>query len=158
MQEHYSAFILSYMILSLASLSFVHAQIIRAWVICMKPCCTQISTYKMFWREPDLTTARYQRALWAASIGSIGLFFVLSGLTIIACIKPKLHTQIARYVQCLVHHDTLLTCYIAPNYYSKPKKGGSLILHFPSPRTQDEYLTFAWTRLTIRREYTHTIH
>ena len=95
MQEHYSAFILSYMILSLASLSFVHAQIIRAWVICMKPCCTQISTYKMFWREPDLTTARHQRALWAASIGSMGLFLVLSGLTIIACIKPKLHTQIA---------------------------------------------------------------
>lgn len=147
MQEHHRAFILSYMILNLASLSFVHAQIIRAWVICMRPWHTQTITFKSFWRIPDLTTARHQRVLWAASVSSIGLFPVSLGLTVLACIKPNLQTQVATVcaltTSSLLRHYTLLTCCLAPDCYNKSKKGGSFILRFPRSGMQNGRVTFA---------------
>jgi hypothetical protein len=117
MQEHHNALFSSYMIISLASLSFVHAQIIRAWVICMRPWHMQTSIFKLFWRNPDLTTARHQRALWAASIGSLGLVLVLLSLTTLACIKTGLQTQIvtvrtlttpSSYATYMLHSSRLL--------------------------------------------------
>lgn len=105
------------MIIALSSLSFVHAQVIRAWVKCMRPWNMQTNMFKLFWRCPYFTAARHQRALWTASIGSIGLFLVLLSLTILACIETNLQTQIvtvrilttpSSYATYMLHSSKLL--------------------------------------------------
>lgn len=78
----------------ITGLSLVHAQIIRAWVTCTMPWHTQTNTFKLIRQCPHLTAARHLRALWVASIGSIGLFIVLLGLTTLTCIQANLQTQI----------------------------------------------------------------
>lgn len=85
---------LHFVIIALFSLSFIHAQIIRAWVKCMRPWNMQPNMFTLFWRCPRFTAAKHQRALWTAIIGSMGLFVVLLSRTIVACIKTDLHTQI----------------------------------------------------------------
>lgn len=94
MQEQRSILFSSFIIIAFAGLSFIHAQIIRAWVICMRPWRMDTSTFKSFWQYPCPAATRHQRALWMASIGSVGLFFISLGLTILACLKTNLQTQV----------------------------------------------------------------
>jgi hypothetical protein len=95
MQEQRSILFSSFIIIAFAGLSFIHAQIIRAWVICMRPWRRMdTSTFKSFWHYPCPAVTRHQRTLWMASIGSVGLFFISLGLTILACVQPNLQTQI----------------------------------------------------------------
>ncbi|PYH92244.1 hypothetical protein BO71DRAFT_29409 [Aspergillus ellipticus CBS 707.79] len=111
--EHCSALFSLFMILALASLGFVHAQIIRAWSICMKPLHMQRSVFKLFWQYPDLTSARHQRILWVASISSVALFLVLLGLTVFACIHTNLQTQIMTLqIAIISFRKALISIYI----------------------------------------------
>ncbi|KAL4934985.1 hypothetical protein BDV06DRAFT_217756 [Aspergillus oleicola] len=83
--EQRNIFRLSFMITSLASLSFVHVQHIHT------------SAFKLFWRCPCHTAPKHEQALWIASVGSIGLFLLLLGSTILACTQPYLWTQLATF-------------------------------------------------------------
>lgn len=94
MQEQRSILFSSFIIIAFAGLSFIHAQIIRAWVICMRPWRMDTSPFKSFWHYPCPAATRHQRALWMASIGSVGLFAISLGLTILACVQTNLQTQI----------------------------------------------------------------
>jgi hypothetical protein len=109
-QQH---FVSSIMIITLSSLSFVHAQIIRAWVKCMRTWHTQTSLFKLFWRCPCFTAARHQRALWAASIGSIVLSLILLGLTILAYVQTNLQTQIVTV--CTLTTPSSYATYMLPS-------------------------------------------
>ncbi|KAL2811452.1 hypothetical protein BDW59DRAFT_179171 [Aspergillus cavernicola] len=100
--EHRNIFRLSFMIISLASLSFVHVQFIRFWMICVKPRHMHTNAFKLFWRHPCYTAPKHQQALWVASIGSIGLFLLLLGSTILACAKPCLWTQLTTFQVAII--------------------------------------------------------
>ncbi|OJJ42054.1 hypothetical protein ASPZODRAFT_1668563 [Penicilliopsis zonata CBS 506.65] len=84
----------SFIIIAFIGLSLIHAQIIRAWVICIRPWHMDTSAFKSFWHYPCPDATRHQRALWMASIGSVGLFTILLGLVILACVQTNLQTQI----------------------------------------------------------------
>ena len=94
MQEQSSILFSSFIIIAFAGLSFIHAQIIRAWVICMRPWRMDTSTFESFWHYPCPAATRHQRVLWMASIGSVALFAISLGLTILACVQTNLQTQI----------------------------------------------------------------
>ncbi|KAL4923411.1 uncharacterized protein BDV17DRAFT_244544 [Aspergillus undulatus] len=96
-QEHRNIFLSLFTIISLASLSFVHAQFIRFWIICVKPGHMHANAFKLFWRYPCRTVYKHQQALWVASIVSIGLFLLLLGSMIFACVKPCLWTQLTTF-------------------------------------------------------------
>src|SRR5438093_487393 len=54
-QEQRRIWLSSFMIITFVDLSFVHAQIIRAWVKCMKPWNMQANTVRLFFRCPCFT-------------------------------------------------------------------------------------------------------
>lgn len=82
------------MIFTFAGLGFVHAQFVRAWVICMRHWHMEANTFRLFWQHPSLAAARQQRALWMASISSIWMLLISLGFRIFACVHYNLQTQI----------------------------------------------------------------
>lgn len=94
MQEQRSILFSSFIVIAFAVLSFIHAQIIRAWIICMRPWRMDTGTFKSFWHSLCPAATRHHQALWIASIGSVGLFAISLGLTILACVQTNLQTQI----------------------------------------------------------------
>ncbi|KAL4923031.1 uncharacterized protein BDV17DRAFT_25722 [Aspergillus undulatus] len=92
--EHHNLLLILFMVTALVGLSFVYIQYFRFWVKCMKLESIQTSAFEVFWRHPGRTAHKLQRALWAASVLSIGLFVLLLCLAILASTKPCLWTQI----------------------------------------------------------------
>lgn len=138
------------MILAFAGLSFVHAQFIRAWVICMRQWHMEASTFKLFWQYPSLTAARHQRALWIASIGSIWMFLISLGFTILACAHYNLQTPIMTVRTLELNHPRkLLKCLIASNRPYRAQEDGRVILPSSNSTKQHECVALARSLSTI---------
>lgn len=80
---------------ALAGLSFIQLQIIQAWAKCSRQWKMQANYINLFCKYPSLTSEWHQKALWMASIGSIGLFISSLGLTVLACVQTQQQAQIA---------------------------------------------------------------
>lgn len=76
------------------------------------------TTFNEFWRHPDPTTSKHQKALWLAAMGSIVLLLYSLGTTILVFIKPCLWVQLTT-VRILTSSGTLsLTRCIAPSRHN----------------------------------------